>query len=574
MSEIIRLPKTVYQKIAAGEVIERPSSVVKELVENSLDAGASDIKIELSGGGKRLIRVIDNGEGMSPSDAEICFDRHTTSKIKEAEDLSRIQTLGFRGEALSSISTVSKVVLKTCQGDGKKGIVIKRQGDSLLSIEETAFPRGTSIEVRDLFFNLPVREKFLASQRAELSRIVKYLTTIVLAYPQLRFSLKHGKRSLFSYSPVNNLKERIYQVYGKEKLENLMFLKKADEGFLLTGYASLPPSGRRDRRYQLFWLNRRPIKDKVLQAAVNQVYRGRLEKDRFPEAYIFLDVPSSEVDVNIHPTKTEVRFIDSKRTFQQVFRAVEESLVREAGIKEVRVSKDEGRVPLSKHSQEPRPVYGSVREETHPFARELFTPWGKEEKTGPQVLGQYLNFYIIAVDEKGILVIDQHNAHERVLFEKYKEIERQENLPRKMSVAPKVMEFSPSQELTYKQNQDLLKEAGFGVDSLGGRSYALKEYPDIFEQEEAEEVFLSILEDVGEDKKKEGGISTKKDKILATMACKTAIKAGRPLSMEKMNYLVESLFKTSRPNLCPHGRPITLRMSKSEIEKGLGRKKG
>jgi len=206
---IRRLPEKVFQKIAAGEVIERPSSVVKELVENSLDAGATSIKIEIAGGGKTLIRVTDNGMGMSPADAEICFDSHTTSKIREAEDLNRIKTLGFRGEALSSISAVSKVVLKTSEGRSKRGISIEREGEKLLSIKETAFPKGTSLEVKDLFFNLPVRKKFLASQRAELSRIVAYVTTIVLAYPEVRFSLKHGKRSLFSYSPVSSLRERI-----------------------------------------------------------------------------------------------------------------------------------------------------------------------------------------------------------------------------------------------------------------------------------------------------------------------------------------------------------------------------
>ena len=574
MSGIIRrLPEEVFQKIAAGEVIERPSSVVKELVENSLDAGATSIRIELAKGGKAFIRVTDNGTGMSPADAKICFDSHTTSKIREADDLNRIKTLGFRGEALSSISAVSKVVLKSSEGKNKRGISIEKQGEKLLSIKETAFPKGTSLEVRDLFFNLPVRKKFLASERAELSRIVTYVTTIVLAHPEVRFSLKHGERSLFSYSPVSSLRERIYQVYGKDRLEDLLPLEAEQGHFRLTGYTSVPPSGRKDRRYQMFWLNSRPIKDRSLQAAVNQAYSAFLEKGQFPEVYVFLDAPPSEVDVNIHPTKTEVRFLDPKRIFQFVYRTVQEALLKEMGVKEVRISKNRKELSSSSPSHGDMSLYSDTHIDKQPYARELFIPWGKEERTGPQVLGQYLFFYIIAVDEKGLLVIDQHNAHERVLFDKYKTLDSQQKMPRKMSVDPKIIEFSPSQELNFKENSDVLEEAGFGVDPMGGHSYAIKEYPDIFKQKEAEEVFLSLLEGTDNHGEAEGEIKSRKDKILATMACKTAIKAGKPLSMDKMSYLVESLFKTSNPGVCPHGRPITLRISRSEIEKGLGRKK-
>ena len=570
---IRRLPEEVFQKIAAGEVIERPSSVVKELVENSLDAGATSIKIELAKGGKAFIRVTDNGMGMSPADAEMCFGSHTTSKIREAEDLNRIRTLGFRGEALSSISAVSKVVLKTSEGKNKRGVSIERQGERMLRVKETAFPKGTSLEVRDLFFNLPVRKKFLASQETELSRIVTYVTTIVLARPEVRFSLKHGERSLFSYSPVSSLKERIYQVYGKDRLEGLLPLEAEKGPFRLTGYTSVPPSGKKDRRYQLCWLNRRPIKDRSLQAAVNQAYRAFLEKGQFPEAYIFLDAPPSEVDVNIHPTKTEVRFLDPKRMFQFVYRTIQEALLKEMGVKEVQVSENGEEHSSGRPSHQDMSFYSEAKGDKHPYARELFIPWGMEERTGPLVLGQYLFFYIVAVDEKGLLVIDQHNANERVLFDKYKSLDSQQKIPRKMSVDPKIFEFSPSQELNFKENSDVLEEAGFGVDPMGGHSYALKEYPDIFKQEEAEEVLWSLLEDKGEHGEADGEIKSRKDKILAAMACKTAIKAGEPLSMEKMNYLVESLFKTPNPGVCPHGRPITLRISRSEIEKGLGRKK-
>jgi DNA mismatch repair protein MutL len=324
----------------------------------------------------------------------------------------------------------------------------------------------------------------------------------------------------------------------------------------------------------MFWLNQRPIKDQTLQAALNQAYRAFLEKDQFPEAYIFLDVPASEVDVNIHPTKTEVRFINSKRLFSFLYGTLEQSLLKEMGIKEVPFSKQKPKESWSRPTQEDRPIYPPSRESKHPFAQELFIPWGQEVKRGPQVLGQYLNFYIIAADEKGILIIDQHNAHERVLFDKYKDIDSKEKLPRALSVSPHIIELSPSQESLFKENRDIIKKAGFGVDSMGGSSYAVKEYPDIFKEDEAEELFYSLLEAVAEGEEAGREIRSKKDKIIATMACKSAIKAGKPLSMDEMSYLVENLFKTSNPSLCPHGRPITIRISKSEIEKGLGRKKG
>lgn len=565
MKKIVLLPPEVFQKIAAGEVIERPFSVVKELVENALDASSTDIRVDVVEGGKKLIRVMDNGHGMGREDALICFERHSTSKISGEEDLEQIATLGFRGEALPSISAVSRVIMKTSDGRAEKGIQVERQGEKVRQKLEIAFPKGTCVEVRDLFYNLPARRKFLRSDRAELSQIVRFLTHFALAFSEVRFSLHHGGRKIFDYPAVSSLKERIYQVYGRSVLESLIPVDYEDEERHIHGYISRPPSGRKDRSHQLFYVNRRTVKDRVLQAALNQAFTGYIEKDLSAESFLFILLPFSEVDVNVHPTKAEVRFKDSPSIFRLVQRGIAVSISREIGIKEVYPARSEMREsPRVKEAFQPPLMRRPDGAENQ--ASKMIIP-KSEEKGSRRVLGQYLDTYIVIADEKGLLIIDQHNAHERVLFEKYREIDQESKWPRKLTLLPAVFDLSPSQILSFERNQDLLEEIGFRVDNMGGHSFALKEYPDIFKEEEAQKIFLSLLEEMGEEK-----IQDKKKTLLATLACKTAVKAGQPLPHEKMSYLVEELFATSNPSLCPHGRPVLLKLDRIRIEKEIGRK--
>lgn len=565
MSKITILPPDISQKIAAGEVIERPFSAVKELVENALDAEASEIKIELLDGGKKLIRVTDNGCGMSAEDAQLCFERHSTSKVGRVEDLSRISTLGFRGEALPSIAAVSRVSLRTADGEAGKGTQVEKEGNQLARVSEVAFPKGTAVEVRELFFNLPARRKFLRSERSELNMIVRHVTLISLAYPEVRFSLTHGKKQVFDYPRVAALRERIFQVFGKSQLERLMEIGHEEEGKRLHGYASLPPSGRREKSQQFFCVNRRPVRDRTLLAALNQAYRPFLEKDRFAEAFLFLSCPYHEVDVNVHPAKAEVRFRDSRPYFQLVLHAVEQAMLSEKGIKELRPVQLEAR-PEWRTPVEPGVQALLIGEEREPRWKHLPSSLPGGEKAWPRVLGQYRNAYIVAVSEEGLFIIDQHNAHERVLFEQYEETDKKKSWPRKMALLPLLVELSPSQVLSLEDNRPLLEEAGFLLEAMGGRSYALKEYPALFRDEEAKEVFLSILEEVSREKAVE-----RKNRMLATLACRTAVKAGEPLSGERMDFLVEALFKARNSSLCPHGRPIMVRIGKREIERGLKR---
>jgi len=581
MDKIAKLPPEIAQKIAAGEVIERPVSVVKELVENALDAGAGEIGVELLAGGKRRVRVRDDGSGMSRADAALCFERHATSKIAVADDLLAIGTLGFRGEALASIAAVSRLTLQTSEGGAEAGTQVEREGDVLVAEKSIAFPRGTSIEVRDLFFNLPARLKFLHSDASELSQIAKYLTNVALAYPRLRLSLTHGPRSVIDCPPVDGLRERIFQLHGKDLVDSLMEIDHAVEGSRLYGFVSRPPAGRPDRVHQYFFVNSRPVRDKVLASALQQAFRGLLEKDRWPEAFLFLTVPPDEVDVNVHPAKSEVRFLRSSSVFQLVLRAVDRAKARAGGIKPVAAARPEGGEsadePVEYIPGEPggteglpfRVAEGFFTEssagaplfEAGPAASAVSDPLGR------RVLGQFAGAYIVASDPDGLMVIDQHNAHERVLYDKFAEIDRRRSWPVKMSLIPLLFELSPAQAVGLDANRAALEESGFRAEPMGGRSFALREYPDIFQPEQALAAFLDLLDEIRESKAEE-----KKSRLLAMMACKAAIKAGQPLPREKMEYLMRELFRTSNPAVCPHGRPIVVRLSKAEIEKGLRRR--
>jgi DNA mismatch repair enzyme (predicted ATPase) len=379
---------------------------------------------------------------------------------------------------------------------------------------------------------------------------------------------------------VPNLADRIFQLYGKDVLDRLMEVGTENDGRRLDGYASLPLTGRNDRSVQHFFVNNRPVKDRTLLAALGQAYSGMLEKNKYPEGFLFISLPYEEVDVNVHPAKTEVRFRDSQAVFRLVLRAIEAAAGRGPMVKGVRTAGGADAPPQG-HGLEasspglfrsgPEPVarpFGSVGEGPSDFAAKAaeYAGQGPAGPAGPVVLGQYDNLYIIAVSADGLLVIDQHNAHERVLFEKFMEIDRAKQWPGTMMLVPEVMDLSPAESLRFDENGTLLEELGFRADRMGGRTVALKEYPAIFGPKAARETFLGLLgEKTGPDK-----LEVRR-KMLATMACKSAIKAGQPLSPQQMGSLVAELFKTAQPALCPHGRPVVLKIDKSEIERELGR---
>jgi DNA mismatch repair protein MutL len=578
MEKIKVLPPDLAQKIAAGEVIERPVSVVKELVENALDAGATEIVVELVAGGKRLIRVRDNGGGMGPRDAEMAFLRHATSKIAGEEDLFSIATLGFRGEALASIAAVSRLTLRTSEGGEAGGTQVEIEGGASRASKSIAFPRGTEVEVRDLFFNLPARAKFLRGETSELGLIAKYLANVALACPRQRLAAKHGPRTVFDYPPVSGLRERLFQVFGKSVVDKLGEVGHAEGDQAVFGFVSRPPEGRTDRARQLFFVNGRPVRDKVLSSALQQACRGFWEKGLHPEAYLFVTLPFGEVDVNVHPAKSEVRFRNSQAIFEILLRGLEKALLAAAGIKNlaeilagepVPPRPEGGTAPAEDRWGEQAAFRFQVAEGAPPSAPEAGAKGLADAASpagGPRLIGLYGNAYIIAETPDALLIVDQHNAHERVLHDRYAEIDRLRKWPVKMSLVPLVFELSPAQEVALGDGAEALAGAGFRVEAMGGRSYALREYPDIFKPEEALGVVLEMLEE-----EKGGTAATKRERLLRTMACKSAVKAGEPLPREKAEFLLQALFRTSNPAVCPHGRPIVVRIAKSQIERGLRR---
>ncbi|MCP2521059.1 DNA mismatch repair endonuclease MutL, partial [SCandidatus Aminicenantes bacterium Aminicenantia_JdfR_composite] len=328
MNKIKLLSEELAKKIAAGEVIERPFSVVKELVENSIDAGATKIKVELSKGGKRLIKVFDNGEGMTKEDARLAFYRHSTSKISNESDLKRIRTLGFRGEALPSIAAVSKVILMTRSKDEPTGTLLELEAGKEIRFLDCAHPPGTTVEVRELFYNLPARKKFMRSEQTELNLIIKYLTQLALGYPSLQFTLFNNGRLIFSYTKTNSLRERINQIYGSSLLRQLLEINFEEDRLHLGGFFSRPPHGRPNKIFQFFFVNKRPVRDKIMSSAVNQAYSSLLEKDVFPVVFLFLNLPYEDVDVNVHPTKAEVRFNYSQKIYNSIYNVLKKELSR------------------------------------------------------------------------------------------------------------------------------------------------------------------------------------------------------------------------------------------------------
>ena len=452
------------------------------------------------------------------------------------------------------------------------GTEVEREGEETLTVRDIGFPHGTAVEVRDLFFNLPARQKFLHSDQSELGQIVKFLTNVALAYPGLRISLSHSVRNILSCPPVGSLKERIFQLYGKSFLERLMEVDYGEGETRLCGFTSLPPLGRPDRTHQFFFVNLRPVRDKILSSALSRAYKGLLEKALSAEAILFLKVPYGDVDVNVHPAKAEVRFRQSSLVFQTVLRGIEKGRLKVSGIKEIAATPP-GNFPGDSPDEVHLRIPFKVAERETRFGSSLVPlsglPPGPEEAPARRILGQFADSYIVAEDADGLLIIDQHNAHERVLFDKYADIDRRRKWPAKMSLIPLLFDLSPSQAVGLEAHQELLQESGFRIEPMGGRSFALREFPDIFKPDEALSAVLSLLEEM-----KESPAEQKKERLLATMACKTAIKAGQPLSLEKIEFLLQELSRSSNPALCPHGRPIQVKIPRSQIDKGLKRPSG
>jgi DNA mismatch repair protein MutL len=597
MGIINLLPTDLANQIAAGEVVERPASVVKELVENAIDAGARRIQVYIEMGGKRLVRVEDNGEGMSPDDARLSLERHATSKIQRAGDLAAISTLGFRGEALPSIASVSHFVMKTRLRGDIAGTEIRVNGGAIASAQEIGAPEGTSIEVGDLFYNLPARRKFLKTDTGEGTQVSRVVTQFALGYPEIGFGLTNGPRTVFNWPAVSTFDDRLYQIFGERP--DLVPVGRSMTGFSVKGVVAALAEQGPTRGAQHVFVNRRIVKDKTIAHAIIEAYSNASIKERSPEVHLFLEIPADRVDVNVHPTKAEVRFRDQSFIHEAVKHAVADAIGRGA-VPELQL------VPNSHRDTEPTAqsipnvlsggIYPSrwmddrrssivdrpASSVDRPSSAGILEPGTGASVTTPaepgaadsikpmMPLGQFRDTFIIAVDADGIAIIDQHVAHERVLFERVMERLSSGRLESQRLLEPILVELSPEGRQALLSHAGDLDRLGFGVDDFGGETLRVTAVPAVLSGEAAVTAIRALAEDL-EGLDRGGDVGDALRRIAATTACHAAVKANYPLTHEKMLHILEELRRTAYSTICPHGRPVMLRLTRREIEKNFQR---
>jgi DNA mismatch repair protein MutL len=599
---IHRLPLNLANQIAAGEVVERPASVVKELLENALDANARRITITIELGGKKLLRVEDDGDGMEPEDAQLSIERHATSKITTSDDLGAIRTLGFRGEALPSIASVSHFSLRTRARGHATGTEVRVNGGVVASVREVGAPEGTLIEVADLFYNLPARRKFLKSDTAESAQISRLVTQMTLGYPTVGFTLTSGSRKLLECPPAAGLGERFFQLFGERP--DLIELRKEAGGLKIHGYIAALGDQGPVRGAQNVFVNRRIVKDRTIAHAISEAYSVATIKERSPEVHLFIEIAPDRVDVNVHPTKAEVRFLEGSLVHEVLRRGLGDALGqgRPPELQLASVAPRPGEpTPMSIPGMfagaqvgnrwtpdtlpAPRPGDAASPYGASPYGSTTFgnapapganagsapTATAMAPEIRPMIpLGQFRDTFILAVDDEGIAIIDQHVAHERVLFEQVMEKLTAGRLESQRLLTPIMIEMSAAQRQSLAQHRDTLDRFGIEIQEFGGDTLHLSAVPAILDPAECEAAVRALAEDLeGLDKgsRVEDGLR----KIAATMACHAAVKANYPLTLEKMRYILEELRRTAYSSVCPHGRPVVLRITRREVEKNFQR---
>ncbi|MEO8072406.1 MAG: DNA mismatch repair endonuclease MutL [Acidobacteriota bacterium] len=673
MNKIKILPDNLANQIAAGEVVERPASVVKELVENAIDAGASRINIDIELGGRRLMRVSDDGEGMLRDDAILAFERHATSKIKTLEDLGAINTLGFRGEALASIASVAKVELVTKIEEDAAATRVLIEGGKLIDVKDFARPTGTTLSVRDLFFNTPARRKFMRSEATENYHIINIVTHYALANPEIAFTLTNNGRENLRLAPAKDLRERSYQIFGANLIESLLPVDGGREFIAkIKGFVSAPRERRTTREAQFFFINGRFVRDKIIAGGLLEGFRAVLPHGVYPVAFLFLEIPLEEIDVNVHPSKTEVRFRRSQAVKEVIAEAIRGALAS-AGIVSSRESRvesreseasasadglsvlkdlniEQSRIEFQNINDKSQEVSFNENFESKNKASEIITETdnlseveifsddfeqsaqekgresrveSRESESGDQLIeqtkdeGQWTkdkdflptldsrlstslppvnsaekvvkeigienlssskirpisqlhNSYIIAVDDEGMLLIDQHVAHERILFDKFRQKEHERKIESQNLLLPETFDLTPAQAVAFDLVEKELENVGFALMRLSGRTIAIKAVPTDLPPSEVRNLLAEILDSV--DSVKRGNArETLRDDIAATLACKAAVKINMKLTLEKMQWLIDRLLITSSPTTCPHGRPVILRLTMKDIERGFHR---
>ena len=577
---IKRLAEDVALRIAAGEVIERPASVAKELIENSIDAGARDIGVEVLQGGRRLVRVIDDGQGIPGDEVELAFERYATSKLRSMEDLSEISTLGFRGEALPSIAAVSHATMVTRTEGEETGSLLRVEGGRVTRHEPRGAPQGTVVTVENLFYNTPARLKFLRSPKTEARHINELVTSYAMAYPELRFSLLTEGRTMFQSKGTGSLHDVLVDVYGLEIARQMLEIQDSsptESAITVEGFVSDPLLHRSNARNATVLVNRRWVRDQLISYAIREAYHGLLPKGRHPVVILKVGLPLEQVDVNVHPAKSEVRFRDTGAVFSAVQRAVRQTLSQMApvpgdtssfgwqhpvGARHQRLveavshaSMSPGELALEvQRTLEPLPpAAGSAERDKLPMLR---------------VLGQLGRTYIIAEGPTGMYLIEQHASHERVLYERFQAQRSKAGVASQTLVEPITIVPGPREPDMDGERLDGLRELGFDIEPFGGGTYLVRAVPAVLQADDLLQVILDIVQGA----EKAEGLSDWEEEIIIGLACHGAIRSGQILSMEQMQELVVQLEKTSLPRTCPHGRPTMLHVSAAQLEKEFGRR--
>jgi DNA mismatch repair protein MutL len=576
------LPESISQIIAAGEVIERPASVVKELMENAIDAGSLEITVELKAGGLQLIRVVDNGEGMEQEDVPVAFQRYATSKIKNAEDLYAIHTLGFRGEALPSIAQVSKMTLQTKTPHSLSGTKVICEGGEIKTISEIGCPIGTEVEVKHLFYNIPVKRKFLKSVRSELRYALNHFLRLSLSHPTISFKFIHDGRTLHEHLKTESPLVRIEAIFGKEIYRHLQPIGFEEGGIWISGFASLPSFSKRNAEGIYFYVNQRFVKDRMIYKAILDAYRHILPSNQFPVVILFINIPPSTVDVNVHPTKAEVKFKDPERVYQGVFAAIR-MVLEEGPSRSEEMAPGGGRgewvfqksVQPSFFVQEtlsPPFSLASRKEECILTVQEGGgIQWEAEKKWPYTVLGQIRGTYILCEGEGNLIFIDQHAAHERILFEKFKKEYENRSMISEKLLLPILIELSVEESYILESSGEALKGIGFEIEPVGEKLFAIQSIPSFIDQKDPKEIVREILDELSFLEKQGKGKETIHT-LLVTLACHSAIRGNFILKKEEMDKLVENLAPFHPTTTCPHGRPIFFVLPLDDLKKQFKRK--
>ena len=578
------LEPSIASKIAAGEVVERPASVVKELLENSLDAGASKITVEIQNGGVSQIKVIDDGCGMLAHDVEMAFHRHATSKISQMADLGTISTMGFRGEALPSIASVSRVSLVSRLADTPGGREVDLNWGKLIKNTAKGCPPGTSVTVQELFENLPARRKFLKSASGESSRIGDLLSRYALAFPGIRFQLLIDGRATLTSPGTGSLADAIAAVYGGATAKEMLEASWEEPGgeYRASGFVSSPSLHRANRSYITFFVNGRWIQSPMLTHAVSESYHGFLPDKRYPVAVINLTVPLGDVDVNVHPTKREVRFRQENRVYSAVQRAVRGALIATSPVPEISIGPERPspvfhgtpssspvfRPADSSHWPAAAPATAKTDQWERTLASDQHAPRPMEALNSLRIVGQVKSTYLVAEGPDGMYLIDQHAAHERVLFERVVKDVEAHNTQVQALLEPMSVELSPGQEEVVQENLELLSQYGFLLEPFGERSYLVRGIPGIIRNSGPGKALVEVLDLMPY----EGILKGRKEALAASIACHSSVRAGMALNQDEMEELVRSLQGTDTPHTCPHGRPTMVHLSSHHLEREFGRR--